>query len=212
MTKRTGWLLMLIAESFIGVSVGAAGDRVNTAGQADVPLARIRATTAQLTALLRAGPARSKTFRALVDRLERSEVLVYIEPGRCRPNDPVRLTGCLIFLGSSGGLRVFRIIVDVGGPERSLIATIGHELHHAVEVVVAGMAAPGDEPPGIEVRKGVYETEAAREVTRAILAELGRSVRGGVARRAAVIGELGPDRVRRSARGRSLAQSARATA
>jgi hypothetical protein len=140
---------------------------------ADAALARVRATTAQLASLLRTGQARSPTFRALVDRLEQSEVLVYIEPGRCRPNDPVRLTGCLIFRGSSGGLRVFRIIVDVGGPERRLIATIGHELHHAVEIVVAGVAGPGDDRPGTEVRRGVYETEAAREVTRVILAELG---------------------------------------
>jgi hypothetical protein len=82
------------------------------------------------------------------------------------------LAGCLVFLGTAGGLRHFRIVVDDAAPSRRLIATIGHEMQHAVEIVDAGISTPDETRPGTEVRPGVYETEAALRANQAILAEL----------------------------------------
>lgn len=179
MSQCTARLVLLLAGSIIALPARAATQDVgdDRVARAEAALVKVRATTPQLSARLRDGRARSATFRALLDRLEADAVLLYVVPGQCRRHDPVRLGGCLIFLGSAGGLRHFRIIVDDSAPARVLIATIGHELQHAVEIVDAGISARGDGLPGTEVRSGVYETEAALRTGRAILSELGAASR-----------------------------------
>jgi hypothetical protein len=171
--------LPLLACSILAAPIAAAARAAGTQGHgpAAAALVNVRATTPQLTARLQEGRARSATFRALVDRLEAEKVLIYVLTGQCRRHDPVRLAGCLVFLGTAGGLRHFRIVVDDAGPSRRVIATIGHEMQHAVEIVDAGISTSDETRPGTEVRPGVYETEAALRLDRAILAELGNSSR-----------------------------------
>jgi hypothetical protein len=83
-----------------------------------------------LLPVVRAGREQSPTFRALIERLETTDVVVYVQCGRLRP----RLDGELTFVGAAGGLRYVRVRIswDLTLPRK--IAILGHELQHALEV------------------------------------------------------------------------------
>jgi hypothetical protein len=130
--------------------------------------------------LVNLGAGRSPVFRALVERLERSDVFVYVESSRAMSG------GCLRFAASSPHGRYLRVFV---GPERDmnqLLALIAHELQHAGEVadsvdVVdeatfnALFARIGRSHCGN--RRPCYETAAAVDVGGRVYRELcGRSV------------------------------------
>jgi hypothetical protein len=141
---------------------------------------RIRTTSEKIGTLLDLGYERSLTFRRLVETLEQSPVLVYIESGRCPAIRRQRLNGCLADLGMAGGARYLRIIVDVSFPTDNLIATVGHELQHAVEARQANAVAHGHREAFIgagarHVGANVYETHDARNVKEAILRDLRRA-------------------------------------
>jgi hypothetical protein len=92
---------------------------------------RLRAADPTAAALLRGGLARSATFRAIVEAIESSDLIVYIEAR------PARLPGQLQLLPSTPGCRHVRISVRVPGVDTELIAWLGHELWHAVELAGA---------------------------------------------------------------------------
>jgi hypothetical protein len=109
----------------------------------------------------------------LVDRLERADVFVYITPGRCRPMDSQKLAGCLVNFGVDRGVHQLRVIVDVGLAPDHLIATLAHELQHAVEATLPN--GPDHGAPrqlSHPLRSNVNETEAAQQIGRTIRREL----------------------------------------
>jgi hypothetical protein len=91
----------------------------------------IRTTDLRLRTLIDVGTRTSPTFRALVDRLVASDVVVYL---RCEPKWSSRVDGRMTFATSAGGYRY--VIVRVRDlPSRAhLLALLAHELRHAVEV------------------------------------------------------------------------------
>lgn len=92
---------------------------------------RLRPQDPRLAALLRAGAARSATFRSLVDRLEAGRVIVYISLSRTlHPN----LAGRLTWLTSAGRFRYLKATLNAGQHADQMIATLAHELQHALEV------------------------------------------------------------------------------
>ena len=94
------------------------------------PIPRIRTTDGRLQSLIADGIGRSPTFRALVARLERSDVVVYVH---CDART-ARGGGRLTFVSSAGGFRY--VVVRMGWlPSRAQqIAMLAHELQHAVEI------------------------------------------------------------------------------
>lgn len=98
--------------------------------------ARVRSTDKRILALLEEGGARSRTFRGLVDAIDQTDGIVYVEFGDCVFG---HVNGCLLpFVGAAGGVRYFRILVTSDRARVShdgLIALIGHELRHAAEVI-----------------------------------------------------------------------------
>ena len=159
----------------------------------DASLGHLRTRVERIAEALNAGYQRSNTFRTLVDDLRTAHAVVYIDVGVCRPAALQSLGGCLASLARTPAVRYFRIIVDVGRSKDRLVALIGHELQHAVEVVKAPTPLVYDDEvaAGKAERTGAYtyETEQARAVTRAILNEL-----RGPAARDQVNGELRPIR------------------
>lgn len=92
----------------------------------------VRTTDSRLHRLLRRGVNVSTTFRALVERLRHSDVVVYLECDG-RTHDGGRLT----FVSSVAGRRYVRVrVARIMSVERQ-IAIIGHELRHAVEIADA---------------------------------------------------------------------------
>ena len=93
---------------------------------------RVRSTERFMIALIREGYDRSPAFRALADTLQGSNVIVLIRPLPCGGG---RIRSCVVSVEGSARERQIRINVD---PRHTagdfLIATIAHELQHAVEI------------------------------------------------------------------------------
>ena len=94
--------------------------------------ARIRPQDPRLTTLLRDGTARSATFRALVHRIEASNLIVYIS---LSPVMKASLAGKLTWMTRSGNFRYVRATINTEQTADQMIATLAHELQHAVEVL-----------------------------------------------------------------------------
>ena len=94
--------------------------------------ARIRPQDARLTALLRDGITRSATLRALVNRIEASNLIVYVS---LSPIMKASLAGKLTWMTRSGDYRYVRATINAEQTSDQMIATLAHELQHAVEVL-----------------------------------------------------------------------------
>jgi hypothetical protein len=93
-------------------------------------LERIRTTDRRMRKLLDQGLRISPSLRALVHRLERSDVVVYVE---CEGHAQARVAGRLMFVSAAGGLRY--VVVRLARlPAAQQIAILAHELQHAVEI------------------------------------------------------------------------------
>ena len=96
---------------------------------------RVRPLDPGVGDLLARGYAESATFRSLISVLERSDVIVHIEQVSAQGNG---LAGATRFITRTGDTRYVRItIYGVWATDR-LIALLGHELQHAVEIASAG--------------------------------------------------------------------------
>lgn len=142
--------------------------------------ARIRPQDARSTQLLRDGMARSDTFRALVERLEAGNVFVYVSISPLiRPN----LAGQLTWMAQAGPYRYLRATLNPEQGSDQQIATLGHELQHAVEVLDDEMVVCEKSLVALYRRIGLrsggtnssWETLAAQEAGYQVRRELGES-------------------------------------
>ena len=137
---------------------------------------RVRSTNPVISAAIAEGAARSATFQSLVRAIERTDGIVYVERGHCGHG----VASCLsLSVVPAGDFRLLRILIDNMRGVSSLIATIGHELQHAIELLtepaVRTMSAAYNyylrEAP---TSRDVFETTAAIQVGVAVEAELAR--------------------------------------
>jgi hypothetical protein len=119
--------------SIVAVLLGTATFGVHAEGDrlpAGSP--RVRSSVPKITTVLSEASARSKTFRALVADIEQTDGIVYIEPGRCKHG----VRACLsLSITPAGSFRILRVLVDMASDMFELMATIGHELRHALEIL-----------------------------------------------------------------------------
>ena len=94
----------------------------------------LRPESADARELLRDASAHSSTVRALVDRLERSDVVVYIRFTRFADT---ALEGRASFLARAGGVRYVVIELACARMRTPRMAILAHELQHAVEIADA---------------------------------------------------------------------------
>lgn len=95
-------------------------------------LAHIRSHNAALRALIEQATERSATFRQLVETINQSSAIVYVEEGDCRHG----VRACLRTVSAAGTYRLLWVHVDTRKQVDShLMASIGHELRHAIEVI-----------------------------------------------------------------------------
>lgn len=114
----------------------------------DVPRIRIH-RDGRLEKIINEAINASPTFRELVNRLNRSDVVVYI---RCQIEVRNREAGYLKFVGSAAGYRYLQAHIRYNTSRPQQIALIGHELFHAGEIA--------DAPSVIDVPS--FEREYAR--------------------------------------------------
>lgn len=141
------------------------------------PGSRVRASHPRLARLLMAGEQRSATFRDLVGRLQQSDVIVHLEGAP--PTHPI--DGGMQFVGTAALTRYVRVTVRTDLPADELMALIGHELRHAVEVAENSEIQDqwsferyylGRGRPTHRGHTVTYDTRAAVEAGRRVAAEL----------------------------------------
>jgi len=94
---------------------------------------RIRPYDGRVAAALVDGLRRSPTLRAMVDRIEQGDVIVYLETRDSLRKD--HLAGVLTWLTATPAFRYVRVSINPELPRNTAIATLGHELQHVLEVV-----------------------------------------------------------------------------
>lgn len=136
----------------------------------------VRPVDARLRLAVTDGLRRSATLAHLVLALDRTDVIVYLETGTTlHPS----LAGRLLMAATTSGSRYLRVQIAPWLRGNELIAIIGHELQHALEVAhspgvrderslaalyrTIGHAAEGSHQ---------YDTAAAREAGRQVRSEL----------------------------------------
>lgn len=139
------------------------------------PGRHVRAADPMLRVLLRRGYRESPSFAALITRLQHSDVYVYIEEVARLPR---ALDARLLMVPSAQNQRYVRVQIGLHGATEDLIALLGHELQHAVEVADAGQVRNENDLATlyqhIGIRGGMhtYDTVAARDMGRMVRREL----------------------------------------
>jgi hypothetical protein len=77
----------------------------------------------------------SATCRRLIETIESSTTIVYVNTGRCRRR-PLP-SSCLTFMAEADGYRFLRVSLDPALRGDTVIKILAHELQHAVEIVRA---------------------------------------------------------------------------
>jgi hypothetical protein len=137
---------------------------------------RIRGATPRVNTIIADGVQRSRTFAELVNEVHTTDVIVYVEASFGLPPD---VSGRILLAGVAGEQRYLRVQVRATLQRDQLIATIAHELRHALEVAAdrtvvdgRGFAALykriGDTPHA----GGGFDTAAARTAGRRVRDEL----------------------------------------
>jgi len=135
-----------------------------------VQVPRVRYADPTIRQLLEEGVRRSPTFQRLVDTIQASDGIVYVDVGSC---GSVFVHGCLLhWIVVSGGVRFLRVRVSLRGRScEAVIASIAHELQHATEVLADPSVTKASniralfERIGVPSKKGDgdFETLAARD-------------------------------------------------
>jgi hypothetical protein len=182
------WFVISVASALLSTSSLAWAQAVVPPGRvatidgqgANAWAGNIRASDEELIALLEEGVKRSPTFKSLVDRLAKSDVILYVRPDvTAKSNAATRLT----FLAAKGGYRYLVIRVGSGRSKEQQLATLGHEMQHAV--VIADAASVVDSPSlkkefervGKLTQPSIgddffFESQVAEDVKRRILSEV----------------------------------------
>ena len=135
---------------------------------------RVRSSSPAIVTAIMTATGQSPTFRALIDVVNASDGIVYLEEGRCGHG----VRSCVVAVVDAGANRVLRIRIGKYPSPLSIMAAIGHELRHAIEV----LSNPDIRSTGamqlFYLRNGSRRPGGAMETYAAILA--GDSVRAEV--------------------------------
>jgi hypothetical protein len=93
---------------------------------------RVRTQDTRIARFLDEGLKRSPTMRALVDRIEASNVIVYVG---AKPLMKSNLAGALSFVTAAGEYRYVRAMISADQTGDLMIATLAHEFQHVVELI-----------------------------------------------------------------------------
>lgn len=122
MATHTKWLCTILTP-LVGLiwANRADADRLN----------RVRSESPLLQMVINTTLDHSATFRSLVERIEQSDVIVYLT---CHRFDGGSLSGRTALAIAHPGVRYLRVQVVCQQSEQMLVAIVAHELQHAVEI------------------------------------------------------------------------------
>jgi hypothetical protein len=102
----------------------------SASGEESVRLRHVRPIDGHVELLLTEGLRRSPSLRGMLDRLARSDVVVYVECSEMPPP----LAGRLTFMSAAGGSRYLMVRLACEGRFGLQVGTLAHELQHAIEI------------------------------------------------------------------------------
>lgn len=121
-------LLTLCVGLFAFPSVSAAEEAVRKSPK---PIPRLRAADNRIAAALKEGLDRSASFRAIVDRVNQLDVIVYAET---QPLLRGRLSGTMTWVTKTKEYRYLRVSLNPDLNSAQTVASLAHELQHVIEV------------------------------------------------------------------------------
>jgi hypothetical protein len=171
MGRTTPWAAGTVLCLCLALSASAAF------GQSSDAIRRVRAPDPELRGLLDEGIDRSPTFRRLVQGIDATDGIVYVQSGAC---SIAAAMGCLMLsVQDAGYARYLHIHV---APRRhrhdERITLIGHELQHAAEVLSATWVRDSADAYALFIRIGSagsirdFETAEAQRIGAVIAGEL----------------------------------------
>jgi hypothetical protein len=134
--RKTTWFVIMMASLVVSHSARLVAQTPAPAppfsSDNGPPIPRVRSTDSTIAALVARGSEWSATFQQVIDLIDATDGIVYVEPGRCLRS----VHACLALrVHVVRPNRILRILVDPRKPDCDLIASIGHELWHAIEVL-----------------------------------------------------------------------------
>ena len=132
-----------------------------------VACARIRSSAPELLDALADGVRHSPTLRDLVERLNASNVVVYLVFDRSMASP---FAGHISLVSAAGGWRYLRLSVGARYGGRLRIAILGHEIQHAVEIAEAPSAVDQASVESLYRRIGFRTSEHRSFDSRAAIA------------------------------------------
>jgi hypothetical protein len=137
----------------------------------------VRPASPAAHALLTEAVAKSALLNTLIERIEASDVFIYVEI----TNSPDVLLARTRLVAAAPGARFLRVTLNAQAAPWERLPLLGHELQHAVEIASDAGVRDDDGIRRLYRRVGFaggidkYETEAARDVERRIRLELARA-------------------------------------
>jgi hypothetical protein len=132
---KAAWLVVLFLSLVAAcakrlAAEAPASERLVSSSDAS-PIPRVRPTDVRLAALISGAAGQSATFRRLLHIINTTDGIVYVEAGRCGA-----VRACLALkVTIAGPNRLLWIFVDSERGACDVMASIGHELWHAIEVL-----------------------------------------------------------------------------
>jgi hypothetical protein len=127
MTKTTRQVMVGVMMTCL---VGA-GRPAAATGADEAAIGHVRSSNAAIAALIQQASERSKTFRGLLETINASDGIVYVEEGTCGHG----VRACFATVTVAGPNRLLWLKVDTRKADRDLMGIIGHELRHTIEVL-----------------------------------------------------------------------------
>jgi len=176
MAKRTRNLAMAaMAAMVLGTpGLSAAADAIP--GYQPMPGSHVRSSNSELLALIEQAGERSATFRSLVDTINASDSIVFVEAGNCGHG----VRACFVSVTATTTHRYMRVVVDTRKADWDLMGSIGHELRHTIEVIGQPSIRSNASKYFFYAQNGVEGTPTARETQAAV--DAGNTVRHEVRR------------------------------
>jgi hypothetical protein len=146
-----------------------------TSTTANSELQNVRTMNVFLAGLIADAREQSPTLAEMLDRVERSDVIVYFE---AVPRFEGSLRGCVHFIGASNGYRYVRAQIKTMMNRYDVIASLAHELQHAVEIADHPEVTSEDSLAALYRRIGDeretrhFETDRAQSAGRVVRAEV----------------------------------------
>ncbi len=163
MQGRLRYVSLLVALSVFSAELAIARDGT-----------RVRGLDKYSVQLLAQALARSPTVRGLVARVENSDLILYLRFGQVR----LGTTASTKLMSAAGSTRFVMVTLDPMATRATLIACLGHELEHAVELANSPEVRDEEGMRAMLARIGwrsgrdSWETKAAVEAGRRVAREL----------------------------------------